>query len=149
MRRYILLSIAAVMCLALLAGCVKVEEKVDVKMDVGSFSKAQKIAVYDAAGNEKAVLTEKADIDAFVDGMCVDGWKFSELPEGLTDAGHFTLWQEETVTALLGEREAKLNEICTFRFYQEEDYLVVETGWIDITFAVSQETADYLRGVAA
>lgn len=150
MKRYILLSIAAALSLTLLAGCKVVEKKVvEKKMDIDTFSKAQKIVIYDAAGNEKDVLTEKADIDAFVDGMSVDGWKFSELPEGLTDAGAFTLWQEETVTALFGEREAKMNEICTFRFYQEGDYLAIETGWMDITFAISPETADYLRELAA
>lgn len=148
MKKGTLIVAAALASLILLAGC-RVLTKTNVMFDQDGLAKAQKIVVYDAAGNEKDVLTEKADIDAFVDGMSVDGWEFSELPEALTDAGAFTLWQEETVAAIWGEREAKVNEICTFRIYQEGDYLTVETGWVDITFAVSRETADYLRELAA
>ena len=65
MKKRILLPAAVLLCLALLAGC-KVLTQTDVIFDGDSLSKAQKIVVHDAAGNEKAVLTEKADIDAFV-----------------------------------------------------------------------------------
>ena len=144
MKKCILLSIAALLCFAALAGCVKVEKKISV-------SKAQKIVVYDAAGNEKAVLTEQADIDAFVDTISADGWEFSQLPEGLTEAGSFTLWQEQPIIALFGERESKINQICTFRVYESDGggYLTIETGVMDIHLSIPQETADYLRELAA
>lgn len=142
MRKYICLSIAALLCFALLAGCVKVQEKI-------SFSTAQKIVVHDAAGDEKAVLTEQADIGAFVEAVSVDGWRFSHLPEGLTEAGSFTLWQMEPITALFGGGEAKANEICTFRVYAGEDYLTIETGVMDIHLTVPRMAADYLRELAA
>lgn len=139
---------AALLILAMLSGC-RMLTNVEVDFDTGSFSKAQRIVVADAAGKEKAVLTGKADIDAFVDAVNVDGWKFEELPGGLTEAGRFTLWQTGTVTALIGESEAKENEICTFRCYQEGDYLTVDTGVMDIsfTFAIPQGAADYLRAL--
>lgn len=144
MKKYVLLLTAALLSFALLAGCVKVQENI-------SFSKAQKIVVYDAAGNEKTALTEQADIKAFVDAVSVKGWKFSQLPEGLTEAGSFVLWQEETVTALFGGREPKVNEICTFRVYEGGDgeYLTIETGVMDFHLSVPNETGDYLRGLAA
>jgi len=148
MKKRILLSLAALLCLALLAGC-KSLTKVDVTFDADEFSKTQEIVVSDAAGNEKAVLTNKADIDAFADAMNVGGWKFAELPKGLTEAGSFTLWQTETVTALIGEKEAEINEICTFRIYQDGDYLTIETGLMDIPFSIPRETANYLRGLTA
>lgn len=139
---------AALLILAMLAGC-RMLTNVEVDFDTGSFSKAQRIVVADAAGKEKAVLTGKADIDAFVEAMEVEGWHIAELPQGLTEAGRFTLWQQETVTALIGESEAKENEICTFRCYQEGDYLTVDTGVMDIsfTFAIPQGAADYLRAL--
>jgi len=148
MKKRILLPLAALLCLALLAGCQSLT-KVDVTFDADGFSKTQKIVVSDAAGNEKAVLTDNADIDTFADAMNVDGWKFAELPEGLTEAGSFTLWQTETVTALIGEKEAKINEICTLRIYQDGDYLTIETVLIDISFSIPRKTADYLRGLTA
>lgn len=146
MKKRILLPIAALLCLVLLAGCQTLVNK---DFDADTLSKAQKIVVADAAGNEKAVLTEKADIDAFVDAVNVGGWKLVELPEGLTKAGGFTLWQAETVTALIGEKEAKVNEICTFRIYEDGDYLTIETALMDFPFSISESAAAYLRDLAA
>lgn len=149
MRDRILLGGTILLCLLFLAGC-KIVTRTDIDFDANSFSKAQKIVVQDAAGNEKAVLEEEADIDAFVDATGLGGWKFvGELPEGLTEAGSCTLWQQETVTALIGEREAKVNEICTFRIYEDGDYLTIEAMLMDVTFSIPESTADYLRDLAA
>lgn len=148
MKKRILTSSAVLLCLALLAGC-KFLTRTDFDFDTDSISKAQKIVVHDAAGNEKAVLSSEAEIEAFVEAVNVEGWRFKEVPEGLTEAGSFTLWQQETVTALVGEGEVKENEICTFRIYADGDYLTIETGVIDIPFAIPQSTADYLRGLTA
>lgn len=146
MKKRILLPITALLCLVLLAGC---QIHVSKNFDVDTLSKAQKIVVTDAAGNEKAVLTEKADIDAFVDAVNVGGWAFAELPEGLTKAGSFTLWQEETIAALIGEKAAKVNEICTFRVYENGDYLTIETALMDFPFSIPESTAAYLRSLTA
>ena len=149
MKKRLLLPIAVLLCLLSLAGCktIVLGENFDVGNDL---SKAQKIVIHDAAGDEKAVLSTESEIDAFVEAMNVGGWKFiEEVPEGLTEAGSFTLWQRETVTALIGESEAKENEICTFHIYEGGDYLTVEAWVIDMTFSIPGETADYLRGLTA
>ena len=151
MRERTLLGGVILLCLLFLAGC-KTLDRMDATFDADALSKAQKIVVYDAAGNEKAVLTEKEDIDAFVEALNVANtgrWKFQELPEGLTEAGGFTLYQVETLTALVGQKEAKINEICTFRIYENGDYLTIETGVMDFSFSVPHETADYLRDLVA
>ena len=148
MKERTLLGGVILLCLLFLAGC-KAVTQTNIDFDANSFEKAQKIVVHDASGNEKAVLTEKADIDDFVGAVTADGWKFRELPEGLTEAGSFTLWQTETITALIGEKEAKANEICTFRIYEDGDYLTIEAMLVDVPFAISHESAEYLRGLAA
>ena len=151
MSKRFLIAGAALLFLAMLAGC-RIIDRTEYAFDTDTLSKAQKIVVTDAAGNEKAVLTEKEDIDAFVDAVNVGNigrWKFQELPEGLTAAGGFTLWQVETLTALIGQGEAKANEICTFRVYEDGNYLTIETVLIDFSFSIPQETADYLRGLTA
>ena len=149
MKKRIVLPIAVLLCLLSLAGCKTIVPGAD--FDVGhDLSKAQKIVIQDAAGNEKAVLSTESEIDAFVEAVNVDGWKFiQDVPEGLTEAGSFTLWQRETITALVGGGETKENEICTFRIYADGDYLTIETGLIDVSFAIPQSTADYLRGLTA
>ncbi len=144
MKRRVLIFL--LLCLALLAGC-KTITRADVTFDGDGFSKAQRIVVHDAAGNEKAVLEEEEDIEAFVDAVNVEGWTFAEPPEGLTEAGSITLWQTETVTALIGEKE--VNEICTFLIYREGDYLTIEVGPVDLPFSIPRQTADYLRGLTA
>lgn len=148
MRERTLLGGVILLCLLFLAGC-KMVTQTNIDFDTNSFTKAQKIVVRDASGNEKAALTEKADIDNFVDAVSADGWKLQELPENLTEAGSFTLWQTETITALIGEKETKVNEICTFRIYGDGDYLTIEAMLVDLPFAISHEAAEYLRNMAA
>ena len=111
----------------------------------------EKIVVHDAAGNEKAVLTEEPDIDEFVEAMDVEGWRLAELPKGLTEAGSLTLWQAETVKAYMEAGDADFWEICTFRFYENGDYLTIDTGLadIEITFAIPQSASDYLQTLIA
>lgn len=141
MTRHLRVPLAALLCLLALAGCTA-----GAGFDAGEFSKAQKIVVADAGGTERAVLTEEADIEAFVEAMDVARWRMAELPEGLTPSGSFTLWQTETVTVLVGEKEARALEICTFQCYEEGAYLTVDTGLagIVLTLSIPQTAADYL-----
>ena len=139
---------AIALCLLFLVGCKTIVP--GDHFDAGSgISKAQKIVIADAAGNEKAVLTEEADIDAFVEAVTVEAWRLAEKPEGLTPAGSFTLWQRETLTALIGGGEVKENEICTLRVYEDGDSLTIEAGLVDVSFAIPRSAADYLRGLVS
>lgn len=142
MKKHLRIPLAALLCLLVLSGC-----RVTTGFNAEAFSKAQKIVVTDAGGTERAVLTEEADIDAFVEAMDVTGWRMAEKPEGLTPSGAFTLWQTETVTVLLGEMEPEVLEICTFQCYEDGDYLTVDTGLADIslTLSIPQGAAAYLR----
>lgn len=146
MKKRILVPLAALLCLAMLGGC-KYLSRTNIDFDADSISKAQQIVVEDAAGNEKAVLEGEEEIDAFISAVNVEGWRFAEVPEGLKTAGSFTLWQRETVTAFIGSTETETNEICTLRIYEDGDYLTIETGLIDVPFAIPQSTADYLRSL--
>ena len=148
MKKRILVSLAALACLAMLGGC-KFLSRTNIAFDADSISKAQQIVVQDAAGNEKSVLKGEEEIDAFISAVNVEGWRFAEVPEGLKEAGSFTLWQQETVTAFIGSTETEMKEICTLRIYEDGDYLTIETGLIDVPFAIPQSTAEYLRGLTA
>ena len=147
MRKYTLPGGVILLCLLFLAGCRTMVP--GERFDTDAISKAQRIVVSDTAGNEKAVLTEEEDINAFVDAINAGGWRFQELPEDLTEAGSFTLWQTETVTALVGEGEVREIELCAFRVYEDGDYLTIETMLGGVTFSISPETAAYLRSLLA
>lgn len=144
MTKRLCVSLTALLCLLAMAGC-----RVTTGFNAGEFSKAQKIVVTDGGGTERAVLTEEADIDRLVEAVNVDNWRIAEKPEGLTPSGTLTLWQEETITALLGEKTAETREICTLQCYEDGDYLTIVTGVVDITFSIPQETAAYLRSLWA
>ena len=64
MKKRILVSLAALACLAMLGGC-KFLSRTNIDFDADSISKAQQIVVQDAAGNEKSVLKGEEEIDAF------------------------------------------------------------------------------------
>lgn len=146
MKRRTLLGGVILLCLLLLAGCKTVVpgDHFDAGNDI---AKAQKIVFHDASGNEKGSLTEEAEIDAFVEAVDVEGWHIADLPEHLTPAGSFTLWQTGTVTAFMDQDEAKSVEICTLRVYRSGDCLTIEAGPVDISFTIPKASADYLRGL--
>lgn len=146
MKERTLLGGAILLCLLFLSGCRAANIA---QFDRDDFSKAQKIVVHDASGREKAVLTGEADIDGFVEAMDVEGWHLAELPGGLTPAGSFTLWQEETARAFQEEKDGEFWEICTFQCYENSDILTIDTGLADIsiTFTIPQSASDYLRGL--
>ena len=147
MTRRLCVPLAALLCLLALAGCrVLSEYRVTTDLNAEEFSKAQKIVVTDDGGTERAVLTEEADIEAFVEAMDITRWHIADLPEGLTPSGTVTLHQTETVTALIGEREAEVQEICTLQCYEGGDYLTLDLGFFGaaITFSIPPEAADYL-----
>ena len=147
MRKRILRVSAVLLCLALLSGC-KLLTQTDIDFDADSISKAQKIVIRNADGEEKGVLTGE-EVEAFAEAMDLVGWRLQELPEGLAEAGGFTLWQQETVTALIGGSSSGMAELCTLRVYEDGDYLVIETGLADVPFAIPRETAEYLRSLLA
>ena len=89
MKKRILVSLAALACLAMLGGC-KFLSRTNIDFDADSISKAQQIVVQDAAGNEKTVLKGEEEIDAFISAVNVEGWRLAEVPEGLKEAGSFT-----------------------------------------------------------
>ena len=95
------------------------------------------------------MLETEADIDAFVEAVNLEDWHMEELPEGLQKGGAFILYQTETITAFMGDREAEIQEICTFQCYQDAPYLTVDVGIVDLSihFSIPQETVDYLQGI--
>ncbi|MCI8716466.1 MAG: hypothetical protein HFF66_11825 [Oscillospiraceae bacterium] len=144
-----LLPVSLVLCLLLLAGC-RAATVVGANFNPDrEMAKAQKIVVANAEGDEKAVLETEDEIDAFVKSVNVEGWRLADLPEGLTGAGSFTLWQTETLTALFGDKKAELKEICAFLIYEDGDYLTIDTGFanIAISFSIPEETAAYFRSL--
>ena len=143
MTRRLCVSLTALLCLLALAGCRTAS------FDGEELSKTQRIVIADAGGAERGVLTEEADIERLVEAVNVTGWRMAEKPADLTPSGSFTLWQEETITALLGEKTAETREICTLQCYEDGDYLTIVTGVVDLTFSIPQETAAYLRSLWA
>lgn len=147
MKRKFVIVFAALACVLALAGC-RTLTKSSFEMD--DISKTQKIVAADASGTEKAVLDSEAEIEAFMEAVNAEGWKFAELPEGLEAKGSFTLWQERTITAAHSEESAELAKICTFIVY-DKDYLTIDTGVLDIVFTleIPESTGTYLRELAA
>ena len=128
-----LLPVSLVLCLLLMAGC----------------RAATVVGANFNPDREMAKAQTEDEIDAFVKSVNVEGWRLADLPEGLTGAGSFTLWQTETLTALFGDKKAELKEICAFLIYEDGDYLTIDTGFanIAISFSIPEETADYFRSL--
>ncbi|HJD13590.1 MAG TPA: hypothetical protein IAA03_07380 [Candidatus Ruminococcus avistercoris] len=140
----IFLSAAAILTL-LLSGC-QADGKMDFSAYSDNISKAQEIAVTSAGTSEVLErITSKDDLEQFVKELEFDKWQLKALPDQAAEIGSFQLSQEETVQYGQKDTDGTLKDIAALTLY-DGFYVGFEVDDLDLTFQVSEETADYLNG---
>lgn len=114
-----------------------------------NLSKAQEIAVIlpEDAGVIDTV-TDPDEIADFISALDMEGWTLAELPEDAREVGAFGMAQEKTVRLGQTEADGTLYDIGTITLYGGA-YVELTIGDLNMTFAVGEETADYLSGYFA
>lgn len=140
--------ITFVAILTLLCGC-QVNENTNASDYGDDIAKAQEIAVVSADTSEVLeTITSKDDIEHFILSLDLDKWKLKTLPDNATEIGSFNLAQEETIKYGQTDTNGVLYDIATITLY-DGSYIGFEIGGMEMTFAVSEDTADYLNGYFA
>ncbi len=129
----ILVTLVAI--LALLCGC-QANENTNASDYGDDISKAQEIAV---------ISPDTAEIEDFVSALDLDQWELKTLPDEASEIGSFGLAQEETIKLGQTDTDGTLYDITTITLYNGA-YISFEIGGFDMTFEVSEDTADYLNG---
>lgn len=143
MKRFFL-TIAAVLTL-LLSGC-QANNGTDFSAYSDDIAKAQEIAVVSADTSEiLETITAQNDIEDFILALDMDKWKLKTLPDNATEIGSFNLAQEETIKYGQTDTDGTLYDVATITLYKGS-YISFEIGGLDMTFAVSEDAADYLNG---
>ena len=137
--------ITFVAILTLLCGC-QADGNANASDYGDDISKAQEIAVVSPETAEvMETITGAEEIKDFVSALEVDKWKLDTLPEEATEIGSFGLAQEETIKLGQADTDGTLYDIATITLYNGA-YISFEIGGFDMTFEVSEDTADYLNG---
>ena len=142
MKKILILSATI---LVLLCGCQASEDTnaSDYKDDI---SKAQEIAVISSDTEEVInTITDTEEISDFILTLNLDQWELKTLPDEASEIGSFGLAQEETIKLGQTDTDGTLYDIATITLYSG-DYIGFEIGGFDLTFEVSEDTADYLNG---
>lgn len=146
MKRFFL-TIAAVLTL-LLSGC-QANNGTDISAYSDDIAKAQEIAVVSADTSEVLeTITSKDDIEHFILSLDLNKWKLKTLPDNATEIGSFNLAQEKTIKYGQTNTNGVLYDIATITLY-DGSYIGFEIGGMEMTFVVSDDTADYLNGYFA
>ena len=140
--------IAFVAILTLLCGCQA--GKNTNAADYGdAISKTQEIAVISPDTSEVIeTITDAKEIEDFVSALNVDQWELKPLPDEATEIGAFGLAQEKTIRLGQTDTDGTLYDVATITLYKGS-YIGIEIcglDGLDMTFAVSEDTADYLNG---
>lgn len=108
--------------------------------------KTQEITVTSAEKSKviQTIIDEK-DIENFILALDLDEWTLKTLPDKTTEIGLFNLLQEETIKFGQTASDRTLCNICTITLYSDS-YIGLEILGVNMTFEVSQDTADYLNG---
>lgn len=139
----ILITLVAI--LALLCGC-QTNENTNTSDYGDDISKAQEIAVISPDTAEVIdTITDTEEIKNFVSALNLDQWELKTLPDEAAIIGSFGLAQEKTIKLGQTDTDGTLYDIATITLYNG-DYISFEIGGLDMTFEVSEDTADYLNG---
>ena len=137
--------ITLVAILALLCGC-QANENTNASDYGDDISKAQEIAVISPDTAEVIdTITDTEEIKNFVSALNLDQWELKTLPDEAAIIGSFGLAQEKTIKLGQTDTDGTLYDIATITLYNG-DYISFEIGGLDMTFEVSEDTADYLNG---
>ena len=141
-------TIALVAILTLLCGCQA--NKNTNSADYGdAISKAQEIAVISPDTAEVIeTITDAKEIGDFVSALNLDQWELRMLPDEASEIGAFGLAQKKTIKLGQTDTDGTLYDVTTITLYNGS-YIGIEIcglGGLDMTFAVSEDTADYLNG---
>ena len=139
----ILITLVAI--LTLLCGC-QANENTNASDYGDDISKAQEIAVISPDTSEVIdTITDTEEIEDFVSALNLDQWELKPLPDEVSEIGSFGLSQEETIKLGQTDNDGTLYDITTITLYNEA-YISFEIGGFDMTFQVSEDTADDLNG---
>ena len=137
--------ITLVAMLTLLCGC-QANENTNASDYGDDISKAQEIAVISPDTAEVIdTITDTEEIKNFVSALNLDQWELKTLPDEAAIIGSFGLAQEKTIKLGQTDTDGTLYDIATITLYNG-DYISFEIGGLDMTFEVSEDTADYLNG---
>lgn len=139
----ILITFAAI--LTFLCGC-QANENANASDYGDDISKAQEIAVISPDTAEVIdTITDAEEIKGFVSALNLDEWALKTLPDEASEIGSFGLTQENTIKLGQTDLDGTLYDIATITLYNGA-YISFEIGGLDMTFEVSEDTADYLSG---
>lgn len=140
----IFLILAAILTL-LLSGC-QTNSGTDISAYSDTIAKAQEITVVSADTSEiLETITSKTDIENFVQSLDSDKWELKALPDNTAKIGFFNLSQEETIKYGQTNTNGTLHQVATITLY-DDSYICIEIGGVEMTFVVSEDTANYLKG---
>ena len=137
--------IVLVAILTLLCGCQA--GKNTNSTDYGdAISKAQEITPDTAEVIE--TITDAKEIEDFVSALDVDQWELKPLPDEASKIGTFGLAQAKTIKLGQTDTDGTLYDVATITLY-DGSYIGIKIYGLDdldIIFAVSEDTANYLNG---
>jgi hypothetical protein len=142
MKKILILSAAI---LVLLCGC-QANEETNASDYGDDISKAQEIAVISPDTSEVIdTITDTEEIKDFVSALNLDQWELKTLPDEASEIGSFGLAQEETIKLGQTDTDGTLYDIAAITLYSG-NVIGFDIGGLDMTFEVSEDTADYLNG---
>ena len=142
MKKILILAAAI---LVLLCGC-QANEETNASDYGDDISKAQEIAVISSDTSEVIdTITDTEEIKDFVSALNLDQWELKTLPDEASEIGSFGLAQEETIKLGQTDTDGTLYDIAAITLYRG-NVIGFDIGGLDMTFEVSEDTADYLNG---
>ena len=139
------ISITLVVILTLLFGC-QTNKDANTSDFGDDIAKTQEIAVISPDTSEVMdTIPDTKEIQEFISALHLDQWELQPLPDEASEIGSFGLAKERTIKLWQTDTDGTLYDIAMITLYNGA-HIRFEIGGLDITFKVSEDTANYLNG---
>src|SRR5690625_1825965 len=130
------------------AGCNTGDKNVNDSSWTDSFEKTQKVEVISSDDSNVITISERNDIENFVNTLKIDEWNLSNIPSGATKGNIFKMYQEETIKlfrkADKKKKKDNLIEIARLTTYKDIPYIKFSFKKLSFEFRVPEQVAEYL-----
>jgi hypothetical protein len=139
-----MLFLIAICVSILFVGCNLKNNESDSENWADSLEKMQKIEVISPEENLISTISDKQEVEDFVNALKIDKWEMKDVPSDLIKGKQFDFYQQETIKFGESSKDKKeLKHVASITTYNKP-YLDFNLGDVKVSFKVPKEVFKYL-----
>jgi len=139
-----MLFLIAICVLIFFVGCNSKNNKSDSENWADSLENVQKIEVISPEENPILTISDKQEVEDFVNALKIDKWEMKDVPSDAIKGKQFDLYQQKTIKFGESSKDKKeLKHVASITTYNKP-YLDFNLDDVKFSFKIPKEVFEYL-----